>query len=122
MDLLRHVGQVRAGRGGLQPGQEAGERLLRHGQLNVVGVTGGELDDDAADAEDAAPVTPASTRCPSSTTCGGLPPASLTGPSPAADRHSNHGFSESAEVLTLYLCQIPRESDEVRQQLTGGSW
>lgn len=72
MDLLRHVGEVRAGRGGLQPGQEAGERLLRHGQLNVVGVTGGELDDDAANAEDAAPVTPASTRCPSSTTCGGF--------------------------------------------------
>ena len=36
-----------------QPGEEAGERLLRHGQLNVVGVTGGELDDDAAGAEDA---------------------------------------------------------------------
>ena len=52
--------------------EEAGERLLRHGQLNAVGVTGGELDDDAADAEDAAPVTPASTRCPSSTTCGGF--------------------------------------------------
>jgi hypothetical protein len=35
---------------------------------------------------------------------------SLTGHRPAADRHSNHGFSESAEVLTLYLCQIPREA------------
>ncbi|MGB6571754.1 MAG: hypothetical protein WBF20_08790 [Trebonia sp.] len=58
--------------GGEASSQEAGECLLRHGQLNVVGVTGGELDDDAAGAEDAAPVTPASTRCPSSTTCGGF--------------------------------------------------
>lgn len=44
---------MRAGRGRLEPRQEAGERLLRHGQLRVpvarLGVA--ELDDDALGAE-----------------------------------------------------------------------
>ena len=41
-DRLREIAQVRSGRGGLQPGQEPGQRLVGHGQFDVLAGHGPE--------------------------------------------------------------------------------